>query len=83
MGQPVMMMKTTSLLACIYLLVSSVAKAQTSSNVEFPSMTCISKQNNNDQCSPQQVKGKLYLPSKPTNALVVISHGSQGVDARE
>src|SRR4029079_11498702 len=76
------MMKTTCLLACISLLVSSVAEAQRSSNVELPSMHFISKHNNNDQCSPQQVKGKLYNPSKPTNTLVVISHGSQGVDAR-
>lgn len=58
------------------------AKAQTKEDFNYPSMLCVNKTGDHDQCSSFTVQSKLYLPAAPTKTLVVITHGSQGLDAR-
>lgn len=63
-------------------LLPIVGYGQSVQNTQIPSITCVSVQRNNDQCKSVTVGAKLYLPSQPTNALIIITHGSGGVDAR-
>lgn len=69
-------------LACTTVQFTCGAQAQSRTKIEFASLTCISKQKFNDTCSPVQIKAQLYTPAKPTNSLIIVSHGSQGVDER-
>jgi dienelactone hydrolase len=64
--------------AVTFLLSTLTAVAQT--NVQFKSQACISEKAFLDNCKPLSVSGGLYEASK--DAIVFITHGSQGVDER-
>ena len=56
--------------------------AQNVREINVDSITCVHLVAFNDKCTPVSIKGKLLNPQKPTDAVVVIMHGSQGVDER-
>lgn len=56
--------------------------AQERQVLNFESRNCVNIVKFNDKCDPQTVKGTLYRPKNPTDAVVIIVHGSQGVDER-
>lgn len=66
----------------ILLLAASVAYPQGFTELEFQSVTCVHVLAFNDKCDAVTIKGSLYQPDKPTDKVVVIVHGSQGVDQR-
>jgi dienelactone hydrolase len=60
----------------------SNSNAQNVREINIESTTCVHLVAFNDKCTPVSIKGKLFNPHKPTDAVVVIVHGSQGVDER-
>lgn len=70
----------------VFLLVSSLfsftAHATQRQNLSFPSMTCFGEFRPQERCENISVTGWLYTPATKTDKVVVISHGSQGVDKR-
>lgn len=66
------------LLAFLALIFFVSASAQTT--VELPSQACTSEKGFLDTCKPLTVSGSLYEATK--DAVVFITHGSQGVDER-
>lgn len=70
------------LLAISLLFLSASACAQDRRIVNIESRNCVHIVKFNDKCDPQTVKGTLYKPKKATDAVIIIVHGSQGVDER-
>ena len=70
------------LLAISLLFLSTSAYAQDRRILNIESRNCVHIVKFNDKCDPQTVKGTLYKPKNPTDAVVIIVHGSQGVDER-
>lgn len=62
----------------LWLLLISPAVAQTS--IKFPSQVCLSEKSFLDSCKSLMVSGEYYEASK--ESIVLITHGSQGVDER-
>jgi dienelactone hydrolase len=56
--------------------------AQNTREISVDSINCLHLVTLNDNCTPVSIKGKLFNPQKPTDAVIVIVHGSQGVDER-
>lgn len=54
--------------------------AKTATKLVFPSMTCLGEGLN--KCTKLELTAYMFLPIAATNRMVIISHGSQGVDAR-
>jgi dienelactone hydrolase len=67
---------------CWFLLLPIYCSSQSVQDVQIASITCVSIQRNNDQCTQVKIGAKLYLPPQPTRTLITITHGSGGVDAR-
>lgn len=57
-------------------------RSQNVREIKVDSVTCVHNVAFNDKCEPVSVKGTLFNPDKSTDAVVVIVHGSQGVDKR-
>jgi dienelactone hydrolase len=58
------------------------ASAATGHKIEFPSFTCFGEGSPNFHCNKVTVIAYLFLPKDATSKAVLISHGTQGVDAR-
>ena len=58
------------------------ALSQTPSRITFPSVSCIHDKAFDDNCTKLSVSAELFLPASKTQAVVIISHGSQGLDER-
>jgi len=54
----------------------------TAKQLSFLSQNCLGFGTNAFKCSDLQMKGFLFTPSGPGDKVVVISHGSQGLDGR-
>lgn len=63
-------------------IAATLSRAQSQVNFNFDSTTCINKIKFNDVCEPVSIKSTLYLPKAPTDTLITITHGSQGLDER-
>jgi dienelactone hydrolase len=50
--------------------------------LSFQSQNCVGFGTNAFKCSDLQMKGFLFTPSAPWDKVVVVSHGSQGLDSR-
>src|SRR6478735_627755 len=55
---------------------------ETAQRITFPSLTCFAEFTPSFRCDKVGVTGYLFTPPTPTNKLVIISHGSQGLDER-
>jgi len=78
----VTMLKFPCFVAISLLCFSASTYAQDRRALNFESRNCVHIVKFNDKCDPQTVKGMLYKPKNPTDAVVIIVHGSQGVDER-
>jgi dienelactone hydrolase len=76
----------TALFAIILTTLSTAAlanaSAATGQKIEFPSYTCFGEGSPSFHCNNVTVIAYLFLPKDATNKAVLISHGTQGVDAR-
>mgnify|MGYP007062923672 CR=1 FL=1 len=74
-------LKIIATLAYAFFSISNL-NAQNVREINVDSRNCVHLVTFNDKCTPVSIKGKLFNPQKPTDAVVVIMHGSQGVDER-
>ena len=63
-------------------LFHSSVNAQIPQKIKINSITCVHLVSFNDKCDPVSISGTLLVPEKSTDAIVIIVHGSQGVDER-
>ncbi len=71
-------------LSCVFALVAGISQsdAQETREVKIDSRNCVHIASFNDKCDLQPVTGTLFKPKDKTDAVVIIVHGSQGVDER-
>ena len=62
--------------------IKASADTGTKTKIVFPSMTCLGEGTPAFKCERIAVTAYLFIPTTRTNKMVLISHGSRGVDAR-
>lgn len=66
----------------IFIFNSESSYSQKNQIINIETKNCINVVYNNDKCDPVTVKGTLFKAKKNTDAVVIIVHGSQGIDSR-
>jgi dienelactone hydrolase len=73
---------TCFLIAVGVFATSQQAEAAANQGLTFPSITCFAEFRPQERCEATNVNAWLYMPEAGTDKIVVISHGTQGVDKR-
>ncbi len=76
------MIRIKLIIAILALMLCNNLYADNSREIIVDSVSCVHLLAFNDNCTPVTISGQLFNPVKPTDAVVVIVHGSQGVDQR-
>lgn len=66
----------------LFLFFTTAAIADEKRDLTIESKNCVHIVKFNDKCDPQPVTATLFKPKNPTDAVVIIVHGSQGLDER-